>query len=147
MLSIIIVLFIFLFGDFIITLFLGQAYVESIAVLKLQILGVIPVFIGEPARRALIIENKQNLIMRFSILAALLNLSLNFIFIPIWGTIGAAVTTVLAYILFDVICYWWAQRVWPVNHDWKGISVSLLFIAAAFVVGWQIDIMKKSASF
>lgn len=105
--SIVIVGGIVLFGDYIITTFLGQSYVDSITVLKLQILGIIPVFIGEPARRALIIENKQKLIMIYSLLAAALNLALNYWLIPQYGIIGATWASLIslfcAFFLFHIL--------------------------------------------
>ncbi|PIP19302.1 MAG: hypothetical protein COX41_03605 [Candidatus Omnitrophica bacterium CG23_combo_of_CG06-09_8_20_14_all_41_10] len=34
----------------------------------------------------------------------------------------------------------WAQRIWPVNHDWKGLSKGLLLGGIVFIIGWNIKI-------
>jgi len=124
-----------------------EEYLQSVSLIPLLTLGPFFYILSRQATNALLVAKKPEFTAIAACIAAALNVGLNFIFIPLWGTIGAAITTVLAYLLFDTICYWWAQRVWPVNHNWKGISISLFFMAAAFMVSSQITIKQPWISF
>lgn len=125
----------------------NDEYLRSVSLIPLLTLGPFFYLLSRQASNALLVAKKPEFTAIAACIAAALNVGLNFIFIPLWGTIGAAITTVLAYLLFDTICYWWAQRVWPVNHNWKGISISLFFMAAAFMVSSQITIKQPWISF
>ena len=58
-------------------------------------------------------------------LGAALNLGLNFVLIPIWGILGAAITTLLAY-SFTLITGWiFAYKLFPFPIDWLSIIKSL----------------------
>jgi len=119
-----------------------EEYLQSLSLIPLLTLGPFFYILSRQASNALLVAKKPKFEAIAGCITAVVNVGLNFIFIPMLGTIGAAITTVLAYILYDAVCYWWAQRVWPVNHDWKGISISLFFMAVAFLVCWQIDIKQ-----
>ena len=61
--------------------------------------------------------------------AAALNLGLNFIFIPAFGIIGAAYTTVIAYITMVIIMYVISSKIYMVVYDFKRLGVVLLLTA------------------
>ena len=58
-------------------------------------------------------------------IAALLNLGLNFIFIPKFGIMGAAITTLIAYTTVFIITWHYSFRGFKFNIDWKFISKSI----------------------
>jgi len=57
-------------------------------------------------------------------LAAVLNLGLNIIFVPQWGVIGAAITTLIAYYLLAII-------VWYLSYKQMKFKIQVGFIAKA----------------
>ena len=57
--------------------------------------------------------------------AAFLNLGLNFIFIPKFGILGAAITTLLAYSLAFTLTWYYSFREFQFDIDWKFISKSV----------------------
>ena len=57
--------------------------------------------------------------------AAFLNLGLNFVFIPKFGILGAAITTLLAYSLAFILTWYYSFREFQFDIDWKFISKSV----------------------
>jgi O-antigen/teichoic acid export membrane protein len=53
----------------------------------------------------------------YSGVAAGVNIALNLVVIPLWGMLGAAFATAVAYILLFALYYYKAQRVYPTPYD------------------------------
>jgi O-antigen/teichoic acid export membrane protein len=52
---------------------------------------------------------------------AAVNVGLNFWLVPRWGMVGAAVSTVVAYVVLFVGMTLYAQRVYPVRYQWRRV--------------------------
>lgn len=70
----------------------------------------------------------------FTTAAALANVSLNLLLIPLYGSMGAAVSTLVAYILLTLIGYVVNQRIYPVPYE-ISMFVIELFIGIALYTG------------
>jgi len=75
----------------------GLAYAESGPVLAIHIWASVFVFLGVASNQWFVAENRQILSFQRTLLGALINVILNFMFIPNFGPLGAAVATVVAY--------------------------------------------------
>jgi len=73
----------------------------------------------------IILKKKTTLIGTIWVIAAFLNLSLNFVLIPAIGIIGAAVATLIAYIFSFIIMCYYSHREISFNVDWKFITKSI----------------------
>ncbi len=60
------------------------------------------------------------------IIASILNVGLNFIFVPRFGILGAAITTLLAYITIFALTWFYSFKSLVFEIDWKFISKSVL---------------------
>jgi len=65
--------------------------------------------------------------------AALLNVALNLALIPPYGMMGAAISTVAAYVAMFIGMTLNAQRVWPVPYQWRRV-VTLSLVAVGLLV-------------
>ena len=85
----------------------GKAYIESGVILSIHIWASIFVFLGVASGRWMLAENRQILSLQRSFFGMIINVALNFLLIPLYGAVGAAVATVVAQfsvgMLFDVI--------------------------------------------
>lgn len=85
----------------------GEAFTEAGVVLSIHIWASTFVFLGVASSQWLISENRQILSFQRTLLGALINITLNYIFIPIYGAVGAACSTVVAQasvgLIYDVI--------------------------------------------
>lgn len=94
-------------SDPIVVLLYGPAYAEAGTVLAIHIWASIFVFLGVASGQWFIAENRQILSFQRTMIGAAINIFLNYIFIPRFGPVGAAVATVAAQVtaawLFDAI--------------------------------------------
>ena len=70
--------------------------------------------------------------------AAGLNIGLNILLIPPYGMIGAAVSTVAAYLLMFLLMTWNAQRLFPVPYQWRRIW-TLAAVAVTLTVAGKLE--------
>jgi len=107
-LAILISLIITFSSDFLITNLYGPSYSDASDVLKIHVWSSIFVFVGIAYSRFLMIENLKMKALYRTLLGLIINISFNFILIPLYGINGAAVATLLSqlgsnylYDLFD----------------------------------------------
>lgn len=91
-------------GEFVFDLFLGKEYHSSIGVFHILLLSVIALYPGTMVTQALIALDKQKVYMVIALICTLMNVLLNFLFIPQYGIQGAAWATVITDIILTVSC-------------------------------------------
>jgi O-antigen/teichoic acid export membrane protein len=80
------------------------------------------------------IQRKTWLAVIFTTLAALVNVGLNIVLIPRYGSMGAAESTLVAYAVLALIAYVINQRIYPVPFE-IGLFVIALLIGTALFIG------------
>lgn len=98
----------YLFSEEIISFLYGVDYIASTEILNWQIWAIVFVFLGVATGNFILSENLQKYSSYLTIMGAILNIFLNYFLIPVYGSIGAAVATVisqafassLGYVLF-----------------------------------------------
>jgi O-antigen/teichoic acid export membrane protein len=75
--------------------------------------------------------------------AAIANVVLNIYLIPIYGYIGAAWATFVAYLIGALVAYFLNNRVYKLNYEWKRIS---LLIGFALLCYFPTDYLLKDIS-
>lgn len=81
----------------------GDAYLASAGVLQIYIWSTIGFSLGSLTNAYLIAENRTLLYLLVSSGTMLLNVALNIILIPLWGTYGAAIATLISYSLIPIL--------------------------------------------
>lgn len=71
-------------------------------------------------------------------LAALINLGLNLLIVPIWGILGAAITTLIAYSVLVAIEVHYSLKEFRFDIDWRFIIKSLIASAIMTLVIWSM---------
>ena len=87
------------------------------------------------------IKRKTWLAAAFTGLSAIVNVALNIILIPLWGSMGAAISTLLAYMLLAIIAYIVNQRMYPVPYEIGRFSFALFI---GIVLYSSADILAQS---
>jgi O-antigen/teichoic acid export membrane protein len=67
--------------------------------------------------------------------AALVNVGLNLVLIPPYGIMGAAVATVVAYVVMFFGMTWYAQRVFPTPYQWRRVLTAVASAVALLLLG------------
>ncbi len=96
-------------SNWVVTLLFGDAYQQSGTVLAIHIWAGIFVFLGVASGQWFLIENLQKIALYRTLLGATVNIGLNFLLIPMYGVIGAAIATVISQIagayVFDIMSF------------------------------------------
>ncbi len=115
----------------------SAAPVILIIATSLMFYGIIHVFqIGVGVRR------KTWLVTISTTISALANVGLNLALIPLYGSMGAAVSTLIAYILLALICYIINQRIYPIPFEIGRFGIGLViglafYLASSFLARTQ----------
>ncbi len=80
----------------IVSVLFGEAYVESGIVLAIHIWASVFVFLGVASSKWFLAENRQMLSLQRTVLGAIANIGLNMWLIPLYGSVGAAIATVIS---------------------------------------------------
>lgn len=101
-----------------------------IIALSIMFYGVYNIFaVGVGVRR------KTWLTALFSTLAALVNICLNIVLIPLFGQMGAAVSTLIAYAFLALITYIVNQRIYPVPFEVGRFMIAVVIGVALYAGG------------
>jgi O-antigen/teichoic acid export membrane protein len=57
---------------------------------------------------------------------AAVNVALNFWLVPAYGMVGAAISTAVSYVALFVGMTWYAQRVYPVQYQWRRVATCVV---------------------
>jgi O-antigen/teichoic acid export membrane protein len=112
----------------------GNKYANSGPILAAIIWSEVAVFFGIVLKMGLIVKNLQRFLAASTIAGAIVNVGLNFFFIPRWGAVGAAWATNISYTVASVLVYlvFRSSR----SMAWLGIQTSIPgFILALGVAG------------
>ena len=94
--SIVIATFLFFISDQFIVYLFGVSYTDSVQVFSVAVFLLVPIFLSSVHGKWLIIESLQFLTIYYSIFAVLINVTLNLVFIPEYGVIGAVYSSILS---------------------------------------------------
>lgn len=123
-------------SGFAVDVLFGDTYSDAGVLLAIQIWNAVFVFLGVASEKWFLVENRQFLSLQRTALGAVANISLNLIFIPIYGAIGAAVATVIS----QMIAAWVFDVIQPVTRRMffmKLNSMNLIRLAGRAVKGGE----------
>lgn len=80
------------------------------------------------------LAKKSHLLSAAAWITALVNLVLNYLFIPKWGALGAAAATLVSYAVLTGYYLYWTQRLEPIALEIKKLvcSLAIIFITILF---------------
>ena len=85
------------------------------------------------------IENKTSKLPAITFAGAFVNVAANFALIPVLGMMGAALATLLSYVVMAAVLYFIVQRVYPVRYEFgrlAKIAVALLIVfGCSLIIG------------
>ncbi len=91
-----IAIFFTLFSGLIVETFFGSSYSSAASILTIHIWGMLFSFLGVSSTQWLVLEKKQKYRLYRTVMGVIINIVLNFILIPIYGVVGAAIATLIS---------------------------------------------------
>ena len=81
----------------------GEAYMPTVAPLRVITWYTAFSYLGVARNAWIVCKNKQHHMIKLYAVAAISNVALNFLLIPIWGASGAALASLVAQILTSIV--------------------------------------------
>lgn len=114
-------------------LFIGVEYMEGYNIIGIVLFGVILWGATNFLGATVIMKEKTGKMFLFTFISVSFNIALNLILIPKYGMYGAAIATLLAYVLQFIMIFTYTQKLVFISYDYKfilkSVSVSLCFFA------------------
>lgn len=125
------------FGKEIILILGNENYFTAVSYIPLIVLAYILSSMRNVASNGLLFAEKTLLIAVITIAAGILNIILNIIFLPIYGTIAAAYTTLISFLIFYLVTFATADKFSKINYEH-------LKIAKLFLLGIILYFIEQS---
>lgn len=109
--GIIAMLLTWLLAPIFIPLLFGEKYEYSVDILNITALSIPILFVASSVGAVLVTKENMKIKVKVMFFVAVLNLALNIIFIPIYGELGAAVTTVISNFILLVGYYYVSEKI------------------------------------
>ena len=130
-----IILGLFLLSDEVVYLIAGKNFILASTGLKILSFSLFfAVFANFFANAILIVNKKEKYVLKATIIAALLNIALNFALIPVLKQNGTALTTLIAEIVVALISFYHARKYVKVNDLKKNIIPSIFGLISIFLI-------------
>lgn len=126
MVILLICFFISLFSKEAIVILLDMRYVEAYRIVTIIALAYFISQAGGLMNRSIYQEKKTVAMMLIMLSGAVLNIVLNFLFVPMLGAYGAAYATVLSFTGMFTVEYWYAKKCYFIDYDWNKMMMGLL---------------------
>ncbi len=111
LLGLLAMVFIWALSAWAIPLIFGKEYQDSILILNILALSSPLIFVAFSAGATLVTQEHMKLKVKLMGVVALINIALNFVFIPMYGAVGAAVTTVFSNVVLLVFYYYATETI------------------------------------
>ena len=101
-----------IFAPLVIGMFFGQSYLPATNPLRIITWYTVFSYLGVARNAWIVCENKQKYLKYMYVGAAIINVALNYIMIPIWGASGAALASLITQICTSLLlpCFWKDMR-------------------------------------
>lgn len=108
----------------------GKAYWEGLSIVPVILLAYVVYGIYINLMVGIYIEKKTKYLPYITGAAALINVAANFILIPLMGMMGAAITTLLSYVVMTAGIYFVSQKYYRINYEYTKIAFIFILLSA-----------------
>ena len=98
------------FSNFLVDLVYGLKYIDAAIVIKIHIWSLLFISMNAVCSKLIIIENKQFIFIKISIIGAISNVFLNLFMINYFGIFGAAYSTLISYFIVSFLIYLYFKK-------------------------------------
>jgi len=111
----------------------GKQYLEAYNIIGIVIIGTTFFGAASIVGGTIVMKEKTNTVLLFSLISVVFNIFLNFVLIPGFGIYGAALATLVSYVIYFYLFFGYTQKLVYVEYDTKLIVLSGL-ISTVFLV-------------
>lgn len=128
------------------TLLIGKQYLEGYNIIPIVIIGTVFFGAANMVAGTVVMKEKTDKIFLFSLIAVVINILLNFILIPGFDIYGAAIATLISYVVYFCLFFRYTQQLVYVPYNFRLILSSgliwLIFLGLIVSVSYlKINIL------
>lgn len=132
-----------LFSLEIIKTFTGsEAYWEAYSIIPIISYSLFFGLLKDNTLIGLSITKRTKIIGTSIFITSLLNITLNYFLIPIWGIYGASSATLFSQLFFFLFISISSQKAYPIPYEWK--KVMLLFLTSLFIISIGFSVQEMN---
>lgn len=128
---------IFTYADKIILLQFGEKFADSIPVLQILSLNVFFVFLNMLITSPLVAWNYEKVFLKSVIVAAILNIGLNFLIIPYFKAVGVSYVIVFTEAVTNMFLFYYYKKIFGFN-EYLNVFKYFIFSFLAFIPGYVL---------
>lgn len=126
--------------------FIGAKYVEGYNIIAIVLFGIILWGATNYLGATIVMKEKTGKMFLFTSISVFLNIGLNFVLIPKYGMYGAAIATLLSYILQFIVIFAYSQRLVFITYDYKFIFKSVFISSGFFALMLCLSYLKVNVT-
>lgn len=127
---------------FVIHIMAGPGYEGGYKIMPYVLFGVLLLGVEQRYQAGLLFHKRTSLITVATIAAGLLNVLLNILFIPAYGFLAAAITTLVSYAVLLLLTIWFSRRMFVWEFPWRSLLnvtiASGVMAILVYVAGYAI---------
>lgn len=116
------------------------SYWEAYRVVPMICLGLLLFGAQKLIDVGIFIQRKTKNIPLITGVGLLVNLALNWILVPHWAAMGAAIANIVSYAAMSGVTYWISRRLLPVNYEWGRIIKMVAVAVVLYFVGVSVSL-------
>lgn len=110
---------------------LDARYWDGLSIVPVVMLAYMFLGVSNGMVAGIYIEKQTQKLPMITFIGAGVNVAANFLLIPLWGIMGAAIATLLSYSIMAVVLYFIVQRIYPIEYEF--VRIAKIAGSAAFV--------------
>lgn len=128
---------------------IGKEFLSGLPIVPLILLGYLFNGVYYIFQAGIYIEEKTKYFPIVTFAGAVTNVIVNFILIPKYGIMGAAFATFLAYFVMATGLFYFSQKFYPINYEYKKVIIIFLLLFISCVVYYylifkiKLDLVSK----
>ena len=122
----------------------GEGYIEAVISLRILSFAIFVSIFASITSNILVACKKEHMVLRGTVLAAITNLAINFIVIPIYKQNGAAFTTFLAELVVLLVGYYNSKKDVILEKMWKTVKTCSLSCLLMYIVSYLVNCVTSN---
>ena len=114
-------------------LLIGSEYILGYNIIPIILLGIVFNGISNLISATIIMKEKTNKIFLFTSISVFFNIGLNFLLIPKYNMYGAAIATLISYIIQFFLIFGYTQKLLKIKYDLRYVYLSI-FLSIIFLI-------------
>jgi O-antigen/teichoic acid export membrane protein len=119
---------------------LPEPYWEGFSIVPVILLAYMFLGVSTNLSAGIYIEKKTQHLPYITFAGAFINVVANFLLIPLWGIMGAAIATLLSYAAMAVILFFVVQGFYPVRYEFERIAKIVVAAGIVFVLSEVVSL-------